>query len=136
MIDIKASGDIAGVTTGSDTGVLGGSGRVDGVAIKTAAARQVRETQQDHEVQKKTGDAQVNVSREKLDKAISQLTDYVQRLQHDLHFDVHEDTGRMVISVVDRHTQELVRQIPEEVVLDLAQKLNAEEPMRLFSARI
>ncbi len=120
MIDIRSSNDVTGASGVPDTGL-------PAVPAKAGGA-------QPGGVQQAAG-ASAGVSREKLDHAISQLADYVQSLQRDLHFDVDESSGRMVIRVVDRRTQELVRQIPEEVVLDLAQKLNAEEPLRLFSAR-
>ena len=43
-------------------------------------------------------------------------------------YDVH------VIKVVDGHSGELIRQIPEEVFLDLARKLNDEGEFSLVNA--
>jgi flagellar protein FlaG len=66
-------------------------------------------------------------SRESLDRAVAHLNDYVQSIQRDLHFFVDKATGRSVVTVVDQSTQEVVRQIPSEVVLRLARNLKAQQ---------
>lgn len=68
--------------------------------------------------------------------AVSKLNEYVQRTQRDLDFRLDEDSGRTVISVYDRKSEQLVRQIPDEVALEMAKKLNSEEPPMLFNAQI
>ncbi len=40
-----------------------------------------------------------------------------------LQFSVHEETGRTVVRVVDKDTGELIRQIPPQELLELADKL-------------
>lgn len=72
---------------------------------------------------------------EKLEQAVSKLNDYVQSTQRDLQFTLDEGAGKTVITVLDRTTQEVIRQIPDQVALNLARKLNEEEPIRLFSAQ-
>lgn len=74
-------------------------------------------------------------ARENVEAAVAKLNDYIQSTKRDLKFEVDEDSGRTVITVFDSATQEVIRQIPPDVVKDLAQKLNGEEPLRLFSAR-
>jgi flagellar protein FlaG len=51
-------------------------------------------------------------------------------------FSLDEESGESVISVVDRQSSKVIRQIPNEVILTLAQKLNNEEPLLLFSAQV
>lgn len=70
-----------------------------------------------------------------LSDAVSQLNDYVQSTQRDLHFSFDEDAGKPVVTVLDRETQQVIRRIPDDVVLNLARKLNDDEPLRLFSAQ-
>jgi len=70
-----------------------------------------------------------------LTEAVSQLNDYVQSTQRDLHFSFDEDAGKPVVTVLDRETQQVIRRIPDDVVLNLARKLNDDEPLRLFSAQ-
>ncbi len=72
--------------------------------------------------------------REDLDEAVSKITEYVQSVHRDLQFSVDDDSGMTVIKVLDGSSGELIRQIPEEVFLDLARKLN-EEPLHLLSVQ-
>ena len=41
-----------------------------------------------------------------------------------LHFSVHETTGRTIIRVVDKETEELIREVPPEEFLNLAARLD------------
>ena len=102
-------------TEGKDLPEVAGSGRVQEVV--DAAATEVAD------------------ARENVEAAVAKLNDYIQSTKRDLKFEVDEDSGRTVITVFDSATQEVIRQIPPDVVKDLAQKLNGEEPLRLFSAR-
>ncbi len=69
-----------------------------------------------------------------LDKAVASINDYVQSIQRDLQFSVDDELERTVIRVVDRDSGELIRQIPEEVFLDLARKLKEDGELRLMNA--
>ncbi len=68
--------------------------------------------------------------------AVSKLNEFAQKTQRDLDFQIDEDSGRTVIRVYDRISAKLVRQIPDEAALELAKKLNSEEPSLLFSAQV
>ena len=59
-----------------------------------------------------------------LQKAVKDLSQGVQNLQRSLQFSIDESGGRTVIKVVDKDTQEVIRQIPEEQVLELAARLD------------
>jgi flagellar protein FlaG len=74
--------------------------------------------------------------REQLDDAVSQLNDFVQTVQRDLQFEVDNDLGQTVVKVVDQSTQEVIRQIPDEVALRLAENLQQDEPLSLFNIRV
>lgn len=67
--------------------------------------------------------APVVTMQEEIADAVSSLNDYVQSLRRDLHFIVDEDTGRTVIKVIDSETDEVIRRIPAEEVLNLARYL-------------
>ena len=58
-----------------------------------------------------------------IEKAVTQINDYVQNLQRNLHFSVDEESGRTIIRVVDSATDELIRQIPSEKLLAVSQAL-------------
>ena len=60
---------------------------------------------------------------ESLQKAVSDISAYVQNLQRDLQFRVDTDLGQTIVSVVDSETKEVIRQIPSEDVLERARFL-------------
>ena len=71
-------------------------------------------------VPSKTGSAPSNVA---VNEAVEQLNDYVQSLQRDLRFTVDEASGRTVVRVLESSSDQVVRQIPTETALRLAQNL-------------
>lgn len=73
---------------------------------------------------------------EELEQAVATLNDYVQNTERKLNFQLDEDAGLTIIRVFDKQTDELIRQIPNEEAVSLAQKLNEEEPLLLFSAQV
>ena len=58
-----------------------------------------------------------------LDDVVSGLNDLVHELHRELQFSIDEDSGDTVIKVIDRETDEVVRQIPPEEVLRLRKRL-------------
>jgi flagellar protein FlaG len=58
-----------------------------------------------------------------LQEAVSVVEKHVANLQRALEFKVDEGTGRTVVTVSDRETGELIRQIPSEEALALAARL-------------
>lgn len=72
---------------------------------------------------------------EQVQAAVAQMNDYIQSTQRDLNFTYDPDSGETVVKVLDRATQEVIRQIPDEIFLRLAQRLELEEPGQLFSAQ-
>ncbi len=77
-----------------------------------------------------------DVSEEQVKDAVSKLNDYVQSNERTLDFQMDEESGKTVIKVYDTLSAELIRQIPNELALELAQNLNDEEPSLLFSAQV
>lgn len=58
-----------------------------------------------------------------LPSAVSQVNDFFQSVQRSLHFSVDDETDQTVVRVVDTRSGEVIRQIPEDVFLDLAKQL-------------
>lgn len=73
---------------------------------------------------------------EAVENAVSKLNEYVQNTARTLNFQVDDESGKTVIKVYDRESDQLIRQIPNELVLELARKLNEEEPSLLFEAQV
>lgn len=63
---------------------------------------------------------------DQLQNAVSKLQDYVQNYQRKLSFSVSEETGRTIIKVYDSETDELIRQIPPEETIRLAELIDSQ----------
>lgn len=68
-------------------------------------------------------------------EAVTKLNEYVQSVQRDLQFNLDDSSGKTVIQVLERSTQEVIRQIPDEVAIKLAHNLQSDEPLSLFNAK-
>ncbi len=75
-----------------------------------------------------------DTSTEALQSAVANVNDYVQSLQRDLQFSVDQDLDRTVIKVLDSDSGEIIRQIPEDVFLELARRLKDDGEFRLLNA--
>lgn len=60
---------------------------------------------------------------EPLEDVVSDLNNLVRELHRELKFSVDQDSGDTVIKIVDRETDEVVRQIPSEEVMHLRKRL-------------
>jgi len=60
---------------------------------------------------------------QKLEAVVSNINDFVQNLQRNLKFQVSEDGSRTIVQVFDSETDELIRQIPSERMLAIAEAL-------------
>lgn len=73
---------------------------------------------------------------EQIQAAVAQMNEYIQSTQRDLNFTYDPASGDMVVRVLDRSTKEVIRQIPDQIFLRLAQNLAPETPGRLFNASV
>ena len=69
------------------------------------------------------GQSEKDVNNADITKAVSYLNDYIQNFRRDLKFSVDEDSGRVVVKVIDSETNEVIRQIPSEEALTLSRRL-------------
>ena len=73
-------------------------------------------------------------ARQKVEAAIASINEYMQSVQRELRISVDEELNRTIVRVIDSDSGELVRQIPHEVVLDLARKLKVDGEFQLLDA--
>ena len=107
------------------------------LAGSSAAVTQVENSQVASDVSKAEKlQARNEASREQLDDAVSQLNDFVQNVQRDLQFEVDNELGQTIVKVVDQSTKEVIRQIPDELALRLAENLQQDEPLTLFNIKV
>lgn len=107
------------------------AGRADRVQSPSQAPDQAEQPSKAERLEKRN-----EAQREQLDDAVSQLNDFVQNVQRDLQFEVDNDLGQTIVKVVDQSTQEVIRQIPDEVALRLAENLQQDEPLTLFNIKV
>jgi len=107
------------------------------LAGSSATARQLQNPQATSDVSKAEKlQTRNEAQREQLDDAVSQLNDFVQNVQRDLQFEVDNDLGQTIVKVVDQSTKEVIRQIPDELALRLAENLQQDEPLTLFNIKV
>ena len=75
------------------------------------------------------------VTNERVQAAVEHMNNFIQANQRDLMFSYDPDAGETVVRVLDRTTQELIRQIPDETFLRISKSLSTDEPIRLINAQ-
>lgn len=61
--------------------------------------------------------------RSELSNAMASVADYVQNIARDINFRVDEDTDKFVVTVTDQQSGEVIRQIPNEEMLEISKNL-------------
>ena len=102
-----------------------GVGSVQGARSETGATTLAPQPQQLESKAEKPED---------LVSAAARIRDHVQSLQRDLNFSVDDSTGQVVVRVVDGDSGTVVRQIPSEDILRLAERLDEMRSL-LFEAK-
>ena len=69
-----------------------------------------------------------------VESAIVSMQDATQAMQRNLNFSIDESTGRMVVKVTDSASGEVIRQMPTEEALRLAESLDEMRSL-LFTAQ-
>lgn len=64
------------------------------------------------------------VEKEQLEVVVADMQDFVQSVSRDISFQLDDSSGRMVVNVTERNSGEVIRQIPSEEALQLAENLS------------
>ncbi|GAA5159767.1 flagellar protein FlaG [Viridibacterium curvum] len=64
------------------------------------------------------------LSPEQIDRAMSEVRRMVSPVARNLQFSIDDETGRSVVKVVDATTNEVIRQIPSEELLQITRSLD------------
>lgn len=64
------------------------------------------------------------LKKQDIEEVAQQLQEFVASLNSNISFSVHEESGKNIISVTDKITGDLIRQIPSEEVLELASRIS------------
>ncbi len=61
---------------------------------------------------------------EEVEHELEKLNETMRTFDRGLNFELHDDTGRHIVQVMDLVNDEIVREIPPEEVLDISAKIN------------
>lgn len=109
LVNASSSTSEISVTRVKDVDVVKEAPRVD-VVQNLAQARATAAQQQ-------------QVSRQAIERVVSELEAYVQSAQRNLDFHVDDKTGRVIVKVVDPTNDSVIRQIPSEEMIALSHRL-------------
>ena len=73
--------------------------------------------------QPSAADSSLPLSPQEVTRAVDSIKQLSQQMDRNLQFHVDEGTGKTVVTVLDRETEEVIRQIPSEELLSVAQRL-------------
>lgn len=119
-----------------DMGSLGSRGNV-GVSAPASRTQDIADTRpaqadaRQAELLQNKGTSEPN--REQVLAAVTDMQDFVQATHHNIQFQLDENSGRMLVKVTERDTGEVIRQIPSEEAVRLAEGLSEIRSL-LFSA--
>ncbi|EJF70994.1 MULTISPECIES: flagellar protein FlaG [unclassified Pseudomonas] len=80
-------------------------------------------------------DAQQPSSHTDLKKAVNDINEFIQAAQRKLDFSIDDSTHQVVVKVIATESGEVIRQIPSELALKLAQSLHDASSL-LFDAKV
>tara|TARA_R110000764_G_scaffold112134_5_gene198957 strand:+ start:3597 stop:4001 length:405 start_codon:yes stop_codon:yes gene_type:complete len=64
------------------------------------------------------------VERDQLQAAVSDIQNFVQSVRRDINFNLDDESGRVVVNVTEATSGDVIRQIPSEEALRLAENLS------------
>jgi flagellar protein FlaG len=71
------------------------------------------------------------LSEEQKSKLMEQMNQFVSSLNKGLSFRVDEESGRDIVTIYDTDTGDVIRQIPEEEILEVIRRLDKEREHRI-----
>lgn len=89
----------------------------------------------DEKVETAQKDVEQQVSAAVIENTASRLNKAVQSIERDLQFSVDDNSGETIITVMDKATKEVIRQIPTEEVIAIRENIESLKGI-LFSAEV
>ncbi|MDD3840311.1 MAG: flagellar protein FlaG [Clostridia bacterium] len=63
------------------------------------------------------------LDKQKIQGAVDAANDVVKAINKGFEFEIHDDTNRIMVRVINKDTQEVIREIPPEEILDMLGKM-------------
>ncbi|TRO07467.1 flagellar protein FlaG [Ectopseudomonas mendocina] len=98
--------------------------------VKAAEPRQVQPG-----VAEKEKPSETEASPERIQEAVSSIQEFVQSVRRDINFSLDDSSGRVVVKVTDAQSGDVIRQMPSEEALKLAESLSEARSL-LFTAQV
>lgn len=67
--------------------------------------------------------ASKEIPRDQVESAVSTIQEFVQSVRRNINFSLEDTSGRVVVKVTDANSGDVIRQIPSEEALQLAESL-------------
>ncbi len=67
--------------------------------------------------------ASQEIPRDQVESAVSTIQEFVQSVRRNINFSLEDTSGRVVVKVTDANSGDVIRQIPSEEALQLAESL-------------
>lgn len=90
----------------------------------TDAASSVAESRKTQEPPQSASEDVEAAMRDKVKEAVENVRDFIKKNQRSLDFEMAEESNRVIITVIDRETNEVIRQIPPEDVVNISEQIN------------
>lgn len=101
---------------------------IKGLPVSGSATRIRSDMPRQSQVSSDTGDSRQpevqTQTRAPMEAAVSSIQEFAQSIQRNLNFSLDDSTGRVVVKVTDGVSGEVIRQIPSEEALRLAESLD------------
>lgn len=120
--------DINAVSNAGQSGSVSRLSRSDTALVTESGRPPVAEA-----VEQLQSGAQQAQSREPVEEAVSSIREFAQSIQRNLNFALDDSSGQVVVKVTDGVSGEVIRQIPSEEALRLAESLEEARSL-LFKA--
>jgi len=83
-------------------------------------------------------ESQTDKATEALESAVAQINEHMQNVERRLQFTIDDGSGKEVVTVLDKNTDEIIRQFPSEEVLVIARQIaeQKDDVVSLFSSQV
>ncbi|MBW7861407.1 MAG: flagellar protein FlaG [Rhodocyclaceae bacterium] len=118
-------GGPARLTGESRTAPVANAQRGAGSVAQAPAAEQGRPLAQQDAASRSPGAAENGADRKELLDAVERAQKVVESQVRDMSFSIHEKTGQLIVQIIDRESKEVIRQMPAEEMLRIAEQILA-----------
>ncbi|MCI3028105.1 flagellar protein FlaG [Desemzia sp. C1] len=79
--------------------------------------------QNEIETQLQYDEAEEKITMEQLEKAVNKANEHIMGVNTQLQYRIHEGTDRIMVRLIDTESQDVIREIPPEKMLDLVAEI-------------